>query len=614
VIAAIYARKSTEQTGVADDAKSVTRQVEHAKAYATQRGWIVDEAAVFVDDAISGAEFQNRPGYMRLLNSLKPRAPFNVLIVSELSRLGREQLETGYACKQLSQAGVRIFSYLENREIALDDAKDVFLLAAMNFAAEIEREKASQRVRDAMTRKARAGYVCGGEPFGYRNRPVFRADGRRSYVERDPYEPEAAVVRRIFDRCAAGKGMKAIAKLLNEEGVLSPRPKLNRPRAWAPSSVRAVLHNEVYRGVNVWNKRKQSDRWGQRACRLRAPEDWIRADVPHWRVVTDEQWEAAHRRLRDAAATYVRETNGQLWGRPPSGVQSRYLLSGMLRCAYCGASLTVHNTSHRRQSYYICASYHERGRTVCENGLRLPMLAADDAVLTEIESVVLDPSIVAGAIEDAIAELRPTRGSIEAKREALLTDLRRFEEQQGRYIAAIGRAGDVPALADALKTCEHDRQRTLRELAALDGLERLSGFDVKRIEQDLVNRLTEWRSLLKRQTPIARQVLARLLDGKIAWTPRPDARRYEFSGKAKFDRILTGIVDAGFDAEGRKSPYRYQKNQVGVVAVISRLTSGARSGIRFRSLSSSSQIPPHASSPSNSGSIIRKAPLPLTRV
>jgi DNA invertase Pin-like site-specific DNA recombinase len=159
-----------------------------------------------VDDAISGAEFQNRPGYMRLLNALKPRAPFEVLIVSELSRLGREQLETGCACKQLSKAGVRIFSYLENREIALDDAKDVFLLWSMNFAAEIEREKASQRVRDAMTRKARAGHVCGGEPFGYRNRPVFTRDGRRSHVERDVHEPGAAVVRCIFDLCAAGQG------------------------------------------------------------------------------------------------------------------------------------------------------------------------------------------------------------------------------------------------------------------------------------------------------------------------------------------------------------------------------------------------------------------------
>lgn len=126
-------------------------------------------------------------------------------------------METGYACKQLSKAGVRIFSYLENREIALDDAKDAFLLSAMNFAAEIEREKASQRVRDAMTRKARAGFVCGGEPFGYRNRLVFTTDGRRSHVERDVYEPEAAIVRRIFELCAAGKGVKAIAKLLNEE-------------------------------------------------------------------------------------------------------------------------------------------------------------------------------------------------------------------------------------------------------------------------------------------------------------------------------------------------------------------------------------------------------------
>jgi hypothetical protein len=57
---------------------------------------------------------------MRMMNALKPRAPFNALIVSELSRLGREQLETGYACKQLAQGGVRIFSYLEDREIMLD--------------------------------------------------------------------------------------------------------------------------------------------------------------------------------------------------------------------------------------------------------------------------------------------------------------------------------------------------------------------------------------------------------------------------------------------------------------------------------------------------------------
>jgi DNA invertase Pin-like site-specific DNA recombinase len=55
MIAAIYARKSTEQTGVADDQKSVVRQVEHARSYAAQKGWTVDEACIFVDDGSAAA-------------------------------------------------------------------------------------------------------------------------------------------------------------------------------------------------------------------------------------------------------------------------------------------------------------------------------------------------------------------------------------------------------------------------------------------------------------------------------------------------------------------------------------------------------------------------------
>ena len=84
MITAIYARKSTEQNGVPDESKSVTRQVEHAKTYALKKGWHVDDSCIYVDDGISGAEFTNRPGFVRLMNSLKPRAPFEGLIVSEL--------------------------------------------------------------------------------------------------------------------------------------------------------------------------------------------------------------------------------------------------------------------------------------------------------------------------------------------------------------------------------------------------------------------------------------------------------------------------------------------------------------------------------------------------
>src|SRR5579862_4298573 len=104
MIAAIYARKSTEQTGVVDEQKSIARQIDHAQAFAESKGWTVANEHVYVDDGISGAEFANRPGYLRLLNALKPRPPFQVLVMSEESRLGCEAIETAYALKQLVTA------------------------------------------------------------------------------------------------------------------------------------------------------------------------------------------------------------------------------------------------------------------------------------------------------------------------------------------------------------------------------------------------------------------------------------------------------------------------------------------------------------------------------
>src|SRR5688572_15910605 len=156
MISAIYARKSTDQN-VADEAKSVTRQLERARAYAEGKGWTVADQYVYVDDGISGAEFLKRPGFLRMMNSLKPRAPFQVLVMSEESRLGREAIETAYALKQLIVAGVRVFFYLEDRERTLDSPTDKVMLSLQTFADELEREKARQRTYDAFVRKAKAG-------------------------------------------------------------------------------------------------------------------------------------------------------------------------------------------------------------------------------------------------------------------------------------------------------------------------------------------------------------------------------------------------------------------------------------------------------------------------
>src|SRR5258706_8863958 len=205
MIAGVSCRKWTDHN-LPDEEKSVPRQLERARAYATAKGWAIAEGHVYSDDGISGAEFQKRPGFLRLMNALRPRAPFQVLIMAEESRLGRESIEVAYALKQFSQAGVRVFLYLEDRERTIDSPTEKLLMSVAAFADEMERERARQRTADAMLRKARAGHVTGGRVFGYDNLEIQAPDRRRVHAVRGVNQVPAAVGPRIFSPCSEGQG------------------------------------------------------------------------------------------------------------------------------------------------------------------------------------------------------------------------------------------------------------------------------------------------------------------------------------------------------------------------------------------------------------------------
>jgi DNA invertase Pin-like site-specific DNA recombinase len=311
ITCAVYARKSTDQN-VTEEEKSVTRQVEHARAYAIRKGWQVAEEHVYSDDGISGAEFIKRPGFLRLMNAIKPRPAFQVLIMSEESRLGREQIETAYALKQITGAGVRVWFYLEDRERTLDSAMDKVMLSLATFASEMERERAKVRTRDAMQRKASRGHVAGGLVYGYRNREItaIGPNGQtiRDHVEREIIPAEAATVRRIFEEIAQGRGFARIAKGLTADGV--PSPRLHQ--GWAPSGVREMVFRDLYRGRIVWGKTKWVDRGGTKVKQDRPESEWLSIDAPHLRIIPEELWQAAHDRLSRTRATYLRRTNGKL--------------------------------------------------------------------------------------------------------------------------------------------------------------------------------------------------------------------------------------------------------------------------------------------------------------
>ena len=95
---------------------------------------------------------------------------------------------------------------MEDRQRTLDSPIEKIMLSMTAFADEMERDKARQRTYDAMQRKAKAGHVTDGRVFGYDNVEVLSASGERSHVNRVINEGESAVVRRIFELSAGGRG------------------------------------------------------------------------------------------------------------------------------------------------------------------------------------------------------------------------------------------------------------------------------------------------------------------------------------------------------------------------------------------------------------------------
>ena len=129
MIAAIYARKSTDQNGVAGRGEVRHPPDRACEGLRGDEGLDRGTTDVYSDDGISGAEFVEAPRFPRLMNALKPQPPFQVLIMCEESRLGREQIETAYALKQIITAGVRVFFYLEDRERTLESPGEGHALA-----------------------------------------------------------------------------------------------------------------------------------------------------------------------------------------------------------------------------------------------------------------------------------------------------------------------------------------------------------------------------------------------------------------------------------------------------------------------------------------------------
>ena len=373
----------------------------------------------YSDDGFTGTNF-NRPAFKRMLRDIDS-GRINCVIVKDLSRFGRDYIDTGYYLERyLPERGVRFIAVNDGVD-SQRGTYDMMLPLKNVFNTQYARD-ISEKVRSAFKVKQRRGEFVGAfASYGYRKDP-----DRRSHLIVDP--AASAIVRRIFEMAASGTGQARIALILNGENIPCPSEykrlmgdkysnsrKLDSTHYWTYSTVHKLLHNEIYLGNMVQGRTVRSAMHGK--ARQAAPSDWIVKEGTHAPIISRELWDTVQAQLSKHSRT-------------PDFEQNVGLFAGLLKCADCGRAMV--KTRWNNVIRYSCGSYRRYGSSICTKHY---------ITQQDIEAVILrDLNRIIGSVRDLNTLVREARLSDtqaedpaqERERlEAALNRLRRFK--QGCY-------------------------------------------------------------------------------------------------------------------------------------------------------------------------------------
>jgi site-specific DNA recombinase len=319
---------------------------------------------------MTGQSLVGRTGLEELIRLAKtsPR-PFDGIIIDDTSRLGRYVPDVLKVVDILESYGVFVYFAAQRLDSRSPGFRQIFTIFAMMDEQHVA--QLTHKVHRGQHGRVLKGYVPGGKCFGYENKPIEDPSRRGEYgrpavigVEQRALPEEAAVVRRIFEMYAAGLSYSQIAKTLNRERILSPRPSRSvKMGGWYMSAIRELLLNEKYHGVLVWNRTKtvRNRETGRSEQRRRPESEWVRVEVPEMRIVPDELWNAVREQNRR-----VREKHGPktLGGMNRTEASRSYLFSGLLECGLCSRNITI-TSGKKPYSRYGCPNYRSQG--LCDN-------------------------------------------------------------------------------------------------------------------------------------------------------------------------------------------------------------------------------------------------------
>ena len=329
-----------------------------------------------VDDGYSGILF-DRPAFQEMMQDIMD-GKVNCVIVKDLSRLGREYIETGRYLRRIFPAyGVRFIAINDNIDTAHEHAGDDLNISMKNLINDAYCHDISVKTRSALEVKRKKGDYVGACPvYGYR-----KSEENRNQLVVDEYA--ARVVRDIFRAKIDGRSAKRIADELNALGVLSPlaykisrglpHPKggfADRPDAkWSATTVIRILQDEIYTGTLVQG-RQGTYNHKLRNVIQKPDEEWIRVKDAHEAIIRKRDFDL------------VQHIMGLDTRTAPEG-EKVYLFSGLLVCGCCGARMTrkTNTVGGKKYIYYHCPTGKKHG---CTHPV---MLREDDLIQCVLASV-----------------------------------------------------------------------------------------------------------------------------------------------------------------------------------------------------------------------------------
>jgi site-specific DNA recombinase len=335
---------------------------------------------------------------------------------------------------------------------------------------------------------------------------------------------EAEVIRRVFEMYALGASLATIAKRLNAEGVVAPQPPRTRQvQAWCPSSIREMLRNERYRGVLVWNRtrKERNPETGRKTSRPRPQSEWMRVEVPGWRIIPEELWKGVESQI-----DFVNKRFGarSLGGAGRMGRGPRYLFSGFIYCGLCGSEMIIVSGNGRRGYVkYGCPSHRYRG--VCKNATMIRRDRLEEQLLSGLEQRVLKPEMINYAFTRFQTEVQRRLKQIkdEAMRagsglSALQQKRKALKGKAANVAEAIAAMGHSPSLLTQLGAIEGEIAKIDDQISSLNQPQEL-GVSYDDLSKFFYEKASELREALRADVETARKALAKHIQ-KLVLTPK----------------------------------------------------------------------------------------------